>query len=235
MRKGNRQDGTASDTGARASHSSARGEQRRARSGEASLRVERSKIHGRGVFAAAPIRKGERIIEYKGRRVKWSTASKAYRDVEGKPTHTFLFELDDVWVIDATQGGNKARWINHSCNPNCRAVQEGDRIFIEAIRTIRQGEELGYDYNIRIEDRLTPSEKKRWPCFCGARACRGTLLVPKRKRAAAIGAPTARSRPRRPAVPDTPTDSVAPTAPVPQRPSGEPQLPAEPMRWDEAA
>ena len=143
--------------------------------------VRNSSIHGRGVFAAEVIPKGTRIIEYKGKRVKWSWASDAYPDVEGEPTHTFLFEIDDDWVIDANQKGNAARWINHSCNPNCEAVDEEGRIFIEAIRTIRPGQELGYDYNITSEDRLTAAEKKRWPCYCGSSKCRGTLLVPKKR------------------------------------------------------
>lgn len=144
--------------------------------------VRRSPIHGRGVFAAMPIRKGTRIIEYKGRRVDWDWASAAYAQDEGEPTHTFLFELDDGRVIDANQRGNAARWINHSCDPNCQAVEEDGRVYIEAIRKIRAGEELGYDYRISIEDRLTKSEKKRWPCHCNADSCRGTLLVPRRKR-----------------------------------------------------
>jgi len=143
--------------------------------------VRSSPIHGRGVFATGPIAKGTRIVEYKGKRVKWSWASKAYPDVDGEPTHTFLFELDDDWVIDANQKGNAARWINHSCGPNCEAVEDEGRVYIEAIKAIRPGQELGYDYNISIEERLTPAEKKRWPCFCGSRKCRGTLLVPKRK------------------------------------------------------
>ena len=143
--------------------------------------VRRSAVHGRGVFAATEIPKGARIIEYKGKRVKWTWASKEYPDVDGEPTHTFLFELDEKWVIDANQRGNAARWINHSCSPNCEAVDDEGRIFIEAIRRIRAGEELGYDYNITSEDRLTPAEKKRWPCYCGTRKCRGTLLVPKRR------------------------------------------------------
>ena len=84
-------------------------------------------------------------------------------------------------MIDAAQGGNSARWINHSCAPNCEAVEDDDqRIFIEAIRTIQPGEELGYDYNITLEERHTLREKRRWPCLCGARDCRGTLLGKKR-------------------------------------------------------
>jgi uncharacterized protein len=143
--------------------------------------VRRSVIHGRGVFATQPIRKGTRIVEYKGKRVNWAWASRAYAPVDGEPTHTFLFELDDGRVIDANQGGNAARWINHSCSPNCQAIEEDGKVYIEALRFIRPGEELGYDYRIQLEERLTPTEKRRWPCLCGSRKCRGTLLVPKRR------------------------------------------------------
>lgn len=142
--------------------------------------VRRSKIHGRGVFAARTIPKGTRIVEYRGRRISYQLATELYPDEGGGPTHTFLFELDHDMVIDAGQRGNAARWINHSCKPNCEAVDEDGRIFIEAIRTIRPGEELGYDYNITLEDPHTPQEKRRWPCLCGARSCRGTLLGRKR-------------------------------------------------------
>jgi SET domain-containing protein len=142
--------------------------------------VRRSRIHGRGVFAARTIPKGTRIVEYRGRRISYDLAAELYPDDDAAPTHTFLFELDEDTVIDAGQGGNAARWINHSCAPNCEAVDEDNRIFIEAIRTIRPGEELGYDYNITLEERHTPREKRRWPCRCGTRACRGTLLGKKR-------------------------------------------------------
>ena len=142
--------------------------------------VHQSQIHGRGVFAAAIIPKGTRIVEYKGACIPYSLACELYPDEDDQPTHTFLFEIDADMVIDAGQGGNAARWINHSCHPNCEAVGEGDRIFIEAIRTIRAGEELGYDYAITLEERHTPREKKRWLCRCGAKNCRGTLLAKKR-------------------------------------------------------
>ena len=153
---------------------------RKANGSDAPYVVRRSKIHGRGVFAARTIPKGTRIVEYRGRRISYELATELYPDEGGRPTHTFLFELDNDMVIDAGQRGNAARWINHSCKPNCEAVDEDGRIFIEAIRTIRPGEELGYDYNITLEDPHTPQEKRRWPCLCGARSCRGTLLGRKR-------------------------------------------------------
>jgi hypothetical protein len=85
------------------------------------ISVRRSSIHGRGVFAAAAIRKGTRIIEYKGRRIKEEVADDKYGDDEG--THTFLFLLENQIVIDANYGGNSSRWINHSCDPNCDAFE----------------------------------------------------------------------------------------------------------------
>src|SRR5690606_14395353 len=99
--------------------------------------VRWSKIHGRGVFAATDIPKGTRIVEYKGKRISYKLACRLYPDVDGKPTHTFLFEIDDDTVIDAAQGGNAARWINHSCEPNCEAVEEDGRIYIESTRKIK--------------------------------------------------------------------------------------------------
>jgi hypothetical protein len=142
--------------------------------------VRRSGIHGRGVFAARDIPKGTRIIEYRGARISYDLAAELYPDFEDQPTHTFLFELDENTVIDAGQRGNAARWINHSCAPNCEAVDEGGRIYIEAIRRIRAGEELGYDYNITLEERHTAGERRRWACLCGSATCRGTLLASKR-------------------------------------------------------
>jgi SET domain-containing protein len=144
--------------------------------------VRKSRIHGRGVFAATTIAKGTRIIEYTGRRISYARANALYSTDELDPTHTFLFDLDDDMVIDAGQGGNAARWINHSCAPNCEAVDEDGRIFIDALRRIAPGEELGYDYRIVLEERHTPAEKRRWPCCCGAARCRGTLLGSKRER-----------------------------------------------------
>jgi SET domain-containing protein len=142
--------------------------------------VRRSSIHGRGVFAARDIPKGTRIIEYRGARISYDRAAELYPDFADEPTHTFLFEIDDDTVIDAGQRGNAARWINHSCAPNCEAVDEDGRIYIEAIRRIRAGEELGYDYNISLEERHSAAEQRRWACLCGARTCRGTLLAKKR-------------------------------------------------------
>jgi SET domain-containing protein len=140
--------------------------------------VRRSSIHGRGGFALRTIPKGIRIIEYTGEKITWKEVWRRYPDddAEGEQNHTFLFEIDDRHVIDANRGGNTSRWINHSCSPNCVVVGEEDRIFIEAGRTIRPGEELRYDYNIQLPQRHTPAVKQQYRCLCGARSCRGTIL-----------------------------------------------------------
>ena len=76
------------------------------------------------MFAARDIPKGRRILEYRGVRISYDCAAELYPDFEDEPTHTFLFEIDDDIVIDAAQRGNAARWINHSCAPNCEAVED---------------------------------------------------------------------------------------------------------------
>jgi SET domain-containing protein len=78
-------------------------------------------------------------------------------------------------------GGNSSRWINHSCDPNCEADEEEGRVFIKALRNIKAGEELNYDYGLIIDERYTPKLKAEYPCWCGAADCRGTLLAPKRR------------------------------------------------------
>ncbi|OGA18204.1 MAG: SET domain-containing protein-lysine N-methyltransferase, partial [Betaproteobacteria bacterium RIFCSPLOWO2_02_FULL_63_19] len=107
--------------------------------------IRRSRIHGRGAFAIRKIAKGERLIEYKGERITWQQAERRY-PIDPVPYHTFLFEIGDgTMCIDAARGGSVAKWINHACNPNCEAVEDEDeRIFIEAVRAIRPGEELTY-------------------------------------------------------------------------------------------
>lgn len=142
--------------------------------------ARQSGIHGRGVFALAAIAKGGRIVEYIGERISHREAERRERAAQGHPAHTFLFILDDKVVIDATRGGNSARWINHSCSPNCESDDEDGRMFIKALRNIRPGEELTYDYNLVLVERHTPAAKREHQCLCSSRQCRATLLGPKR-------------------------------------------------------
>lgn len=145
-------------------------------------RVRRSRIHGRGVFAARTIRKGTRIVEYKGDVTTWAIARKRPDSDPDNPHHTFIFERDDGKVIDAGRGGNAARWINHSCDPNCETCEEDGRVFIEAVRTIRAGEELTYDYQLTVDGRLGRKSREAYACRCGAPRCRGTMIARKPRR-----------------------------------------------------
>ena len=138
--------------------------------------VRNSPIHGRGVFALRKIPKGTRIIEYKGRLITDKEADRRYSRAHEHSPHTMLFSVDGGWVIDATRHGNSARWINHSCAPNCEIEEENHRVFIEARRDIRAGDELVYDYNLQIGEKHTKKAKKDHACLCGAKRCRGTML-----------------------------------------------------------
>lgn len=144
------------------------------------LQVRRSGIHGRGVFAARPLADGETVIEYKGEIISWKEALRRHPHDPANPDHTFYFHIDDKRVIDGKYDGNSARWINHSCEPNCEAEQDGSRVFIKALRDIAPGEELFFDYGLILEERHTPKVKKQFECRCGAPRCRGTMLAPKR-------------------------------------------------------
>ena len=127
-----------------------------------------------------PIPKGTRLIEYAGARLTPVEADERYPDVPGEVHLTYLFAIDDDIVIDALVDGNDARFINHSCDPNCDAVVEDDRIWIETIRNVAPGEELAYDYAFVLPERHTPAAKRRYPCHCGSSNCRGTILARKR-------------------------------------------------------
>lgn len=80
-------------------------------------------------------------------------------------------------MIDGKVDGNSARWINHSCAPNCEAEEVEGRVFIHALRDIEAGEELFYDYGLVIDAKLTKKLKREYACHCGAQTCRGTLLA----------------------------------------------------------
>ena len=145
--------------------------------------VRSSPRHGRGVFAIAVIPSGTAIIEYTGEVISEAEGERRYPtapDGSEEPEHTYLLTLDAERVIDANVGGNEARFINHSCDPNCDAVIEDGRIWIETIRDVHAGEELAYDYAYVLEERHSPAAKRRFPCHCGAATCRGTILAKKR-------------------------------------------------------
>ena len=147
------------------------------------IQVRRSGVHGKGVFALAPLTPGEVVIEYKGEVITWPEALRRHPHDLKDPDHTFYFHVDELHVIDAKFGGNAARWINHACQPNCEADDVDGRIFIKALRSIKPGEELFYDYGLVLDERQTKKLKKQFECRCGARQCRGTMLAPRRSAA----------------------------------------------------
>lgn len=138
--------------------------------------VRTSKIHGRGVFARRPIRKGIRIIEYTGPIINEKEADKIGVTTENGHSHTMLFQIDKKRCINGNEGGD-ARFLNHGCDPNCETEQDGDKIFIKSIRAIKQGEELVYDYHLQVPGKITEKVKKEYACFCGSPKCRGTQIA----------------------------------------------------------
>jgi SET domain-containing protein len=140
--------------------------------------VRNSPVHGLGAFALRRIPKGTRIVEYLGERVSHQEADRRYESKDVNDAHTFLFIVDSRTVIDAGVDGNEARFLNHSCNPNCESVIEKRRVFIEAIRDIEPGEEMTYDYQIQREDDDPPGIEEVFACHCGFPQCRGTMLWP---------------------------------------------------------
>lgn len=144
--------------------------------------VRNSRVHGKGVFATRKIPAGAQIVEYEGERISWKEAVRRENMKAPDDFHTFFFSLEGGKIIDGGSNGNDARWINHSCAPNCEAREEDGRVFIHALRDIARGEELNYDYGLILEERYTPSLKKAYACLCGAPNCRHTLLAPKKRK-----------------------------------------------------
>ena len=161
--------------------------------------IRRSRIQGRGGFATRRIKRGERIGEYTGERISQGEGDRRYDDDEMARHHTFLFAVSARTVIDAAVGGNDTRFINHSCDPNCDAVIERGRVFIDACKPIAEGEELFYDYSYEREKDAGPDAESQYPCWCGTKKCRGTILVPekKKKRKRPAGRKTKRPAKRR--------------------------------------
>lgn len=146
--------------------------------------VRRSKLHGNGVFAARKIPAGTRIIEYGGARISAKEADRRHPTNPDDPFHTFFFALSSGRVIDGGDEGNDARWINHSCQPNCEAQEgkHGKRVYIVALQDIPRGTELSYDYGLVLDGRITKALKEGYRCLCGTPPCRGTMLaLPKKK------------------------------------------------------
>ncbi|XP_063980460.1 histone-lysine N-methyltransferase trithorax [Diachasmimorpha longicaudata] len=137
-----------------------------------SVGVYYSHIHGRGLFCLRDIEAGEMVIEYAGEVIRASLTDKREKYYDSKHIGCYMFKIDDHLVVDATMKGNAARFINHSCEPNCYSrvvdILGKKHILIFALRRIVQGEELTYDYKFPFED-------IKIPCTCGSRKCRKYL------------------------------------------------------------
>ena len=156
-----------------------------------------SEIQGTGAFAVTDIPRGTRIIEYTGEKITNREADRRYDDEKMDRHHTFLFTLNSRYIVDAAVGGNEARFINHSCDPNCEAVIERGRIYIEAKRHIPPGTELSYDYAYERTEEHTEEDEKLYFCRCGSDKCRGSILAPppkKRKRTTRKSAATRKKK-----------------------------------------
>lgn len=141
--------------------------------------VKRSALHGQGVFAARDIPAGTVIFEYVGARITPEQADEKPSEDPDNPFHTFFFSLSSGEIIDGGEGGNDARWINHSCDPNCEAQEDddGERVYVVALADIARGTELVYDYGLVIDEAMTETLKNQYQCLCGAPQCRGTMLA----------------------------------------------------------
>lgn len=137
--------------------------------------VRGSVIHGRGVYATRDIAAEEKIIEYVGEIIDKEESDRRGVDQHEKAVETgdaavYIFNLSKKYDIDGNVPWNTARLINHSCEPNCEAWQTGKEIFIHALRDIRAGEELTFDYGFDVEC------FEDHPCRCGRDACVGYIV-----------------------------------------------------------
>lgn len=143
------------------------------------IEVRASPVHGCGVHALRRLPRGTCIGVYEGRRY----GEAALLEVDWSRRHhglTYLFSLSDGTTIDGGEGGNATRFLNHSCEPNCQAVEVTDArgridLRLVTLRSIAAGAELFLDYALTIDESESPAD---YPCHCGRPACRGTLAAP---------------------------------------------------------
>lgn len=131
------------------------------------VEIKKSGIHGYGGYARTKISKKKRIIEYVGPQITKKQATEALE----KSLNEYVFTLNDEWDIDGSVDWNTARYINHSCDPNCESDIIDDHVWIIAIKSIGEGEELTYNYGYDLEDFQTRL------CGCGAKNCLGYMVA----------------------------------------------------------
>jgi len=141
------------------------------------ITVKKSKIHGEGIFAAKNIPKGAKIIEYVGKKLTKKESDERYEKhqelAKSNPKlvgSVYIFELNKKFDIDGFVPYNTARLINHGCKPNCESDIANDKIWITALRDIKKGEEISYDYGYDLES------WEEHPCKCGSANCVGYIV-----------------------------------------------------------
>jgi len=141
-------------------------------------KVKNSKIHGHGVFASKNIKKNTKIIQYVGEKIPRSEGDKrselrlkTYLDSK-KTGSVYIFELNKKYDLDGSPLYNKARYINHSCEPNCEVDINNDKIWISSIKNIKKGEELSYDYGFSFDK----NDYRDHVCKCGSKYCIGYII-----------------------------------------------------------
>jgi len=138
-------------------------------------KVSESQIHGRGLYATADIEEGTDIIQYVGEKITKEESTRRALEWEEQARKTgdglvYIFELDDEWDLDGREGDNPARYMNHSCDGNCEAINYDGEIWITARKDIKKGDELVYDYGYDMEHFLDH------PCRCGSDNCIGYIV-----------------------------------------------------------
>ncbi len=126
--------------------------------------VDKSAIHGDGLYAGERIRQGRRIIEYEGERIPSGEGATRSR---GDEELTYIFTLNDRYDVDGARNGNEARFANHSCDGNTQVDLIHNRIWLIAEQDIEEGEEITFDYRLEAEE--------LYECACGAERCRGYM------------------------------------------------------------
>ncbi len=140
--------------------------------------VRKSKVHGSGVFATQPIKKNSKIIEYVGEKISKSEGDKRSEKRikkylnSNKTGSVYIFELNKRYDIDGSPNYNKARYINHSCSPNCEVDIIKNQIWISSIKNIKKNEELSYDYGYEFD----PEDYVDHKCKCGSKNCIGYII-----------------------------------------------------------
>ena len=133
-------------------------------------RVKKSNIDKRGLYASKNIKTGEKIIEYIGRLIGKKEAETNSKFDNKKDI--YLFNINEKWDLDGDYPWNTARLINHSCNPNCEVEGKGLKLWISAIKDIKKGEELSYDYGFSY----SKEDLKNFVCKCGSVNCCGYIV-----------------------------------------------------------